>query len=384
MALDESSLQKFGFIEREPLNAINIDPLQTGGILTDEARQALSQWGDGYSICDFCPSTVDQIKKPKIKDFVHEALPEFIGADEVRITNGARESKFAVMHSMTNEGDWVVLDNLAHYSSHVAAQRARLKIETVPYSGRPDYYTDPEGYANAIEKVIDESGKPPSLALLTYPDGNYGNLPDAKKVASICHEYGVPLLLNCAYSIGRMPVDANDIGADFIVGSGHKSMASSGPIGVLGVSEDYSDIVFRKSPTHKKKEIELLGCTARGATIMTMIASFPKVVQRTREWNKEVENARWFSEKLENMGLVQMGDKPHHHDLMFFEAPNIYDISQNAKSGRYFLYKELKARNIHGIKPGLTKFFKLSTFGVGRENLSTVVDAFDEIIKKYE
>lgn len=384
MALDKSSLQKFGYIERETLNAINIDPLQTGGILTDEARQALIQWGDGYSVCDFCPGTLDQIKKPKIKDFVHEALPEFIGADEVRITNGARESKFAVMHSVANEGDWVVLDNLAHYSSYVAAQRARLNVGTVPDSGHPDYYTDPEGYATAIEKVIDENGKPPSLALLTYPDGNYGNLPDAKKVASICHEYDVPLLLNCAYSIGRMPVDANDIGADFIVGSGHKSMASSGPIGVLGVSEDYSDIVFRKSPTHKKKEIELLGCTARGATIMTMIASFPKVVQRTREWDKEVENARWFSEKLENMGLMQVGDKPHNHDLMFFEAPNIYEISQKTKSGRYFLYKELKSRNIHGIKAGLTKFFKLSTFGVGRENLSTVVDAFDEIIKKYE
>ncbi len=384
MTLNDISLQKFGYIERGPLNAINIDPLQRGGILTDEARRALTQWGDGYSICDFCPGVLDQIKTPPIFDFVHVALPEFLGIDVVRVTNGARESKFAVMHSMAKEGDWVVLDQVAHYTSYVAAQRARLNIKTVPNSGNPGYKTEPEGYATAIEEVIKESGKPPVLALLTYPDGNYGNLVDAKKVASICHQYDVPLLLNGAYSVGKMPINAKELGADFIVGSGHKSMAASGPIGVLGVTEEYADIVFETSPTHKVKEIELLGCTARGATIMTMIASFPTVVKRTRNWDNEVADARWFSEKLEERGLIQIGDRPHNHDLIFFEAPVFYEISQKAKKGRYFLYKELKARNIHGIKAGLTKFFKLSTYGVGREDLTVVVDAFDEIIKKYE
>jgi Sep-tRNA:Cys-tRNA synthetase len=384
MTLDDASLQKFGYIERGPLNAINIDPLQRGGILTEEARRALIQWGDGYSICDFCGGQLDMIKTPPIYDFVHKALPEFLGVDEVRITNGARESKFAVMHSMTQEGDFVVLDEVAHYTSYVGAQRARLNVRTVPNSGRPDYRTDPEGYGTAIEEVIKESGKPPVLALLTYPDGNYGNLSDVRKVTSICHGYDVPLLVNGAYAVGRMPVNAKDIGADFIVGSGHKSMAASGPVGVLGVSSDYADIVFRKSPTHKAKEIEMLGCTARGATVMTMIASFPEVVRRTSNWDSEVADARWFSEKLEGMGLTQMGDRPHNHDLMFFEAPVLYEISQKVKKGRYFLYKEMKARNIHGIKAGLTKYFKLSTYGVGREDLSVVLEAFDEIIKKYE
>ena len=383
MSLDEDKLKKFGFIERGPKDAINIDPLQTGGILTEDARKALLEWGDGYSICDFCGGVLDLIKKPPVYEFVHEALPEFIGTDEVRLTHGARESKFAVMHSMGKPGDTVVLDGLAHYSSHVAAQRADLEIEKVESSGHPEYNLDPEGYAQTIEKVANQSGKPPALALLTYPDGNYGNLADAKKVADVCHEYDVPLLLNCAYSVGRMPIDAKKIGADFIAASGHKSMASSGPIGLLGVQEEYADTVFRKSPTHKKKEIELLGCTSRGTGLMTMIASFPEVVERTKHWDEEVANARWFSEKVEELGLIQIGQKPHNHDLMFFETPPFYEISKTAKKGRYFLYRELKKRNIHGIKGGLTKYFKLSTYQVGRDNLSYVIDSFEEIIDKY-
>jgi Sep-tRNA:Cys-tRNA synthetase len=43
----------------------------------------------------------------------------------------------------------------------------------------------------------------------------------------------------------------------------------------------------------------------------------------------------------------------------------------------------MKERGIHGIKPGLTKNFKISTFGVGREKLGIVADAFRDIIKKY-
>ncbi|HTX43328.1 MAG TPA: O-phospho-L-seryl-tRNA:Cys-tRNA synthase [Methanocella sp.] len=377
------NVDKFGFIRRETPRDINLDPLQTGGILTADARKALQEWGDGYSVCDYCGGALDQIKTPPIFDFVHKALPEFLGCDQARITNGAREAKFAVMHSVCREGDWLVMDGNAHYSSLVAAQRARLNIKLVEKSPSPEYRITPEKFAEAIEEVKRNTGKPPALALLTYPDGNYGNLADVTAISKLVHADGIPFLVNGAYAIGRMPFNAKALGADFVSGSGHKSMAASGPIGVLGVSNEYAPKVLAKSPTHKAKEIELLGCTARGATIMTMLASFPAVYERTRpeRWQKEVDDARWFSLQLESLGLKQFGDKPHGHDLMFFEAMPFYDISQ--KTDRYFLYREMKARSIHGIKPGLTKNFKLSTFGVGREKLSIVVDAFKEILQKY-
>ncbi len=33
-------------------NVINLNPIQRSGILTPEARQALLEFGDGYSTCD--------------------------------------------------------------------------------------------------------------------------------------------------------------------------------------------------------------------------------------------------------------------------------------------------------------------------------------------
>lgn len=375
------NLEKFTNLKRETAQ-INIDPLQRGGILTPEARAALMEWGDGYSICDFCAGAMDRITNPPIEEFVHGVLPEFLGTDEVRVTHGAREGKFAAMHALCEKGDWAIVDGNAHYTTILAAERAGLQIEYVKSSGGPGYAISAEGYAEAIERAYEHKGNV-GMAVLTYPDGSYGNLADARAVSDVCHDYGVPFLLNGAYAIGRMPVSAAALGADIIVGSGHKSMAASGPVGVLGASEEYARTIFRLSPTKKNKEIELLGCTVRGAPLLTLMASFPAVVERIGHWPEEVEKARWFAAEMEKLGLEQQGDRPHNHDLMFFLAENLYEISKTAKKGRYFLYRDLKERGICGIKPGLTRQFKLSTFGLSKEELETVLKAFEEIIDSH-
>jgi Sep-tRNA:Cys-tRNA synthase len=387
--LDNTSLKMFQYIKRDSRGYINIDPLQTGGILTEAARETLIEWGDGYSVCDYCGGVLDQIKKPPIQEFVHKLLPEFLGVDEARVMNGARESKFAVMHSLavaSNEKDnYMVMDAWAHYSSKVAAESAGLDIV---FTKKPETEILPEDFAEAIEIGIKERGKKPLLTQITYPDGSYGNLADVKKIAQISHEYEVPVLVNGAYSVGRMPINAKELGADYIVGSGHKSMSACGPVGVLGVNgEEAAAQLFRKSKHAKVKEVALLGCTSRGAPIMTLMASFPEVVRRTQPdvWEKEVTAAQIFIKRLEDTGKFKLyGQNPHKHDLMFFEASGFYNISERTKRGRYYLYDEMKERQIHGIKPGLTKNFKISTFGLGQEKLKYVAESFEDVLKKYD
>ena len=142
------------------------------------------------------------------------------------------------------------------------------------------------------------------------------------------------------------PSRLNMIGADIIVGSGHKSMAACGPVGVMGASEEYARTIFKLSTTKKNKEVELLGCTVRGAPLLTLMASFPLVVDRVKHWDEEVAKARKFEDRMEALGMELQGDKPHNHDLMFFKAENLYEISKTAKKGRFFLYRDLKERGI--------------------------------------
>ena len=374
---ENKSLQKLANLQRQHKGLINLMPLQTGGMLTDAAKEALIEFGDGYSICDLCQGSLCNVSNPPIREFVQELLPQFLGCEVATVTHGAREAKFMVMHSLAKPGDSILVDANRHYTTVVAAERVGLNVIEVPHSGYPEFRVDVNEYATLIKE------KAPKLILLTYPDGNYGNLPDARRLGEIAQEYDIPYILNGAYSVGRMPISMEEIGADFVIGSGHKSMASTGPAGVLGMKKQWEETVLKKSGTYRNKEIELLGCTIRGVPLITLMASFPYVKERVNHWDEQVSKVQWFSAELEELGFKQLGEKPHRHDLLHFDAPALYDISQRVREKGYFLYKELKERGIWGPQPGMTKSFKISTFAADREQLGFVIDSFKAILNKY-
>lgn len=372
----------YGLTRNTEKNNLNLNPLQRGGILPVEAKKALLEYSDGYSVCDYCAGRLDEVPTPSITGFLDD-LAQFIKVDEVRTTHGARESKFAIMHALCELGDTIIVDGNAHYTTHLAAERNGLEIIEVPNNGHPEYAITPENYMETLENAVDK-GININLALLTHVDGNYGNLTDAKKIGKIAHKEGIPIILNCAYSMGRLPIDAEDWNMDFVVGSGHKSMAASGPIGILGMKEEYADKVLRHSKKHQVKEIEMLGCTSRGAPIVTLMASLPYVVERVKHWDEEIQKTRNFVSQMEEIeGVNQIGIKPKEHDLTQFETPVFNRIAENHPRRGFFLYEELKKRNIVGIRRGQTKWFKCSVYGFNEEQINYIADSFKEIVEKY-
>lgn len=373
--------QNYGLTRSVERENLNLNPLQRGGVLSAAAREALYDFGDGYSVCDYCAGRLDEIAKPSIGGFL-EDLSKFINVDAVRTVHGAREGKFAVMHALCDKGDTIVVDGNAHYTTHLAAERNSLNMVEVPNNGGPEFEITPEKYREVLENAIDEKEEI-KLALLTHVDGNYGNLTDAKKIGKICQDSGVPLVLNCAYSMGRLPIDAKELNVDFVVGSGHKSMAASGPIGVLGMKEEWADKLLERSSRHQKKEIEMLGCTSRGAPVATLMASLPHLVERVSKWDDEVQKARNFVEQMEEIdGVVQVGVRPTNHDLVRFETPFFHEIAQKHSRRGFFLYEELKKRKIVGIKRGQTEWFKCSAYGMSQEQINYIADSFNEIADK--
>jgi Sep-tRNA:Cys-tRNA synthetase len=145
----------------------------------------------------------------------------------------------------------------------------------------------------------------------------------------------------------------------------------------------WEEIVLRSSSTYGKKEVELLGCSIRGVPLITLMASFLYVRDRVGHWDEQVSKAQWFSGELEKLGFIQLGEKPHRHDLLHFETPALFEISKRVRERGYFLHGELKERGIWGPQPGMAKSFKLSTFATDRQQLAFVVDSFRAILDKY-
>ena len=371
---------------------ININAIQPGGRLTPEARKALIAYGDGYSICDKClEGRLDKIRKPPVDEF-HMELAEFVGMDEARVVPGARRGFQAVASSLLERGDVVIVSDLAHYTEFLAVENVGGVIKEVP-SGEKRIITG-DAVAEKIELVKKELGRLPKLIIIEHFDYQFGNEHDVHGVGKVAKAYDIPFLYNGAYSVGMVPVNGKKIGADFVVGSGHKGMAAVAPSGVLATTDEWAPKVFRGSEivgdvsdrTFKHKEPEMLGCTLMGGTLLSMMASFPRVKERVKRWEEEVEKSNYFiREFLRIEGNKILSEYPRKHTLSKVDTRNSFDkIAKTHKRRGFFLSDELKKRGIVGEFAGSTRVWELNTYGLNWDRIKYLSEVFIEIAVKYE
>ncbi len=373
--------------------AINIQPIQAAGRLTREARKALIAYGDGYSTCDACrkPFRLDKISKPPIADF-HTELAVFVGMDQARVVPGARRGFQAVARTFVEKGDPVIVSAYAHYTEFLAVEGSGGIVREVPLNKENVITAD--ATAQKIEDVIRETGKTPALVMIDHFDYQLANEHDVRGIAKVSHQYDIPFLYNGAYTVGVMPVNGKEIGADFVVGSGHKSMASPAPSGMLATTDEYAGEVFRTTQmigdiTNRKfgiKEVEMLGCTLMGSNLIAMMASFPEVKERTHNWDEEVKKSNYFLDRLLSIeGSRVVSEFPRKHALTKVDTTGSFDvIAETHKRRGFFLSDELSKRGIVGEFAGATRTWKLSTYGLSWEKIKYLSDAFVEIAGKYE
>jgi Sep-tRNA:Cys-tRNA synthetase len=372
---------------------VNIHPIQAAGRLTGEAMKALIAYGDGYSTCDQCrkPFRLDKITKPPIAEF-HSDLAKFLNMDEARVTPGARRAFQAVTLSLAEKGDIVLVSALAHYTEFLAVENARAVVKEVPLN--KDNVVTGDAVAQKIEDVTREQGKKPVLVMLDHFDYSFANEHDIAGAAKAAHQYDVPILYNGAYTVGIKPVDGKALGVDFVVGSGHKSMASPAPSGVLATTSEYADQVLRTTQmigdlTGRKfgiKEVEMLGCTLMGANILAMMASFPAIQSRINDWQEYVAKSNIVIDAiLDIKGNKCLSEHPRKHTLTKVDTTGSFDqVAKTHKRRGFFFSDELKQRGVVGEFAGATRTWKLNTYGLTWDQTSYVADVFKEIAEKYD
>ncbi|WP_167816387.1 O-phospho-L-seryl-tRNA:Cys-tRNA synthase [Methanocorpusculum sp. GPch4] len=368
--------------------SINLDPIQVGGRLTPEAMKAMIAWGDGYSVCDNCrkPFRLDYIEKPPLKDF-HVDVAEWLGMAQARTIPGARRGFQQVAGTYVEKGDPVLIGALAHYTSYLSVELQKGIVREIPKTA--DNHITAEETANRIEDVVREFGTAPKLLYIDHVDYQFGNMHDVKGIAKVAHQYDIPVLCNGVYTVGIMPVNGKELGVDFIVGSGHKSMAAPAPSGILAATEERADEVFRTTQmegdiTGRKfgiKEVGILGCSLMGAPIVGLLASFPAVKARVEHFDEELANSKIVVEALRSIdGTKILSEYPRKHTLTRVDTTGSFDqVAQTHKKRGFFLSSALSKKGITGIIPGATKVWKINTYGMTRKQAEYVADAYLEI-----
>ncbi|WP_046468518.1 cysteine desulfurase [Allosalinactinospora lopnorensis] len=170
-------------------------------------------------------------------------IAAFIGAqaNEVVFTKNTTEAINLVAYAMSNSatageeharfrigpGDEVVVSEMEHHANLVPWQElcrrtgATLRWFSVTDEGRLDL-------AN-LDELVNERTK---IVALAHQSNVLGTVNPVRTVIAKAHEFGALVLLDAAQSVPHMPVDVRELGADFLVFSGHKMLGPNG-IGVL-------------------------------------------------------------------------------------------------------------------------------------------------------
>lgn len=143
---------------------------------------------------------------------------------EVVFTSGATESlATAVVGSVAaaahaGRSGPVVVPPVEHSAVRLAAERVAPVVPVpVDRTGR----VDADQLLAAVDRLVAE-GRPPALVCCQWANHEVGTTQPVEAVVAGCRERRLPVLVDAAQAAGRVPIAFDELGADFLVVSGHK------------------------------------------------------------------------------------------------------------------------------------------------------------------
>ncbi|NJL50555.1 MAG: cysteine desulfurase [Blastochloris sp.] len=169
-----------------------------------------------------------------------ETVRGFLNArstDEIIFVRNATEAINLVAASfggmVLGEGDEVVLSIMEHHSNivpwHFHRERRGVVLKWAPVDDDGNFLLD------EFEKLLTPKTR---IVAITHMSNALGTIVPVKEVARIAHARGIPVLVDGSQGAVHLPVDVQDIDADFYVITGHKLYGPSG-IGVLCAKREH-------------------------------------------------------------------------------------------------------------------------------------------------
>jgi cysteine desulfurase/selenocysteine lyase len=159
-----------------------------------------------------------------------EKVARFINAPDAReivFVRNATEAINLVAHTWgwmnIDRADAIVLTEMEHHSNlvpwQILAQAKDADLEFVPF--------DDEGrlIMDSWEVLLRTK---PKLVAFTHKSNALGTLNDVKTMVAQAHDVGALVLIDGAQAVPHLPVDVQDLDADFYAFSGHKMLGPTG------------------------------------------------------------------------------------------------------------------------------------------------------------
>ncbi|WP_414588273.1 aminotransferase class V-fold PLP-dependent enzyme [Scytonema sp. PCC 10023] len=135
-------------------------------------------------------------------------------------------------------GDHILLSDCEHPGIIATAQEIGRRF-AVELSTCPLMATLNEG--NPVEVITQHLRPKTRLVILSHVLWNTGQVLPIDKIAEICINNSIKLLIDAAQSVGLLPLNLTELGADFYAFTGHKWLCGPGGVGGLYVRPEARD-----------------------------------------------------------------------------------------------------------------------------------------------
>lgn len=171
-----------------------------------------------------------------VAEFLHAAKRE-----EIIFTRGTTEAINLVATSFgeafIKEGDEIIVSVMEHHSNIVPWQmlceRKGAKLRVIPMNENGELQLD------AFKNLLNKKTK---IVSVTQVSNVLGSINPVKEIIELAHAQEVPVLVDGAQAVPHIPVNVQELDADFYVFSGHKIYGPTG-IGALYGKEKWLNAI---------------------------------------------------------------------------------------------------------------------------------------------
>lgn len=281
-------------------------------------------------------------------------VADYLGAashDEIVFTRGTTESINLVAQAwggkFLREGDVILLTEMEHHSNLVPwqllAERTGVRLRFVPV--RDDGTLALEQLSSLLTREV-------KLFAFTHVSNSLGTINPVAHLCEKARAIGALTLVDAAQSVGHAPINARELGCDFLAFSGHKMCGPTG-IGALYARAEVLDAIppwhgggemivsvtlersaFKKAP-HR---FEAGTPNIAGAIGLEAAIDYIEQIGRPAIFEHDTELAHYAMERLEELpGMRVLGPREERGALVGFVMKSVHPHDLTTFADRYGL-----------------------------------------------
>lgn len=156
-------------------------------------------------------------------DFFHAPGPECIA-----FTLNCTHAINYVLKGLLKPGDHVITSCMEHNA--VMRPLRALTEKGVTYTAAQVFPGDNDSTVNSFRNALNANTK---LIVCTHASNVWGVRVPVERIAALGHQYGIPIVIDCAQTAGVLPIDMEQYGFDYLCIAGHKGLYAPMGTGML-------------------------------------------------------------------------------------------------------------------------------------------------------